>query len=602
MPIGTPPTTGIPFLFLANPMMQALLFRARQFTAVALVALVAACGDDDPVTPLPTPQPGSLTVTITGLPAGTNATVTVTGPNSFSQTLTATQTLTVPAGSYTIAATTITVAGDPFAPTIGPSTTATVTSSQTTTVTVTYARGQRPTRVVTGNITANTTWSAETTYVLRGFVNVANGATLTIRAGTRIVGDTTALGSALFILRGARIDAQGTAAAPIVFTSQRAPGNRQPGDWGGLTIVGNARINRTGNIIVEGSNGSVIGADPNGVIYGGGTNDNDNSGTMRYVRVEFAGYATLTDAELNSFTFAAVGRGTTLEYLQSLAGLDDSFEWFGGTVDGRYLVSYESGDDHFDGSEGYRGRNQFLIALQTAFLTPRAGAGAISADPQGFEIDGCNGTGCVAPSGGNAQSAGRDDGLWNMNVFANFTLIGTPADVTVPAAGGVGMVLRRGTGGVYMNGVIARWPRQAVSLRDSTSNNRFQVDSLMVRNLLFAENGALTSGQNFDAATANFGQEASFTARNAAITVAPAATTAASLFTAFPASVSATTTAAAFDWAPTATSPAATGGLTSFPAPIAARVGTFITPTAYRGAADPAGPKWWQGWTAYARN
>jgi hypothetical protein len=583
-------------------MMQALLSRARQITAVALVALVAACSDDDPVQPPPAPQPGSLTVTITGLPAGTNATVTVTGPNSFSQTLTATQTLSVPAGSYTIAATTITVAGDPFAPTIGPATTATVTSSQTTNVTVTYARGARPTRVVTGNITANATWAAETTYVLRGFVNVTNGVTLTIRAGTRIVGDTTALGSALFILRGARIDAQGTAAAPIVFTSQRAPGNRQPGDWGGLTIVGNARINRTGNIIVEGSNGSVVGADPNGVIYGGGTNDNDNSGTLRYVRVEFAGYATLTDAELNSFTFAAVGRGTTLEYLQSLAGLDDSFEWFGGTVDGRYLVSYESGDDHFDGSEGYRGRNQFLIALQTTFLTPRAGAGAVSADPQGFEIDGCNGTGCVAPSGGNAQSAGRDEGLWNMNVFANFTVIGTPADVTVPAAGGVGMVLRRGTGGVYMNGVVARWPRQAVSLRDSTSNNRFLVDSLMVRNLLFAENGALTSGQNFDAATANFGQEASFTARSSAITVAPAATTAASLFTLFPASVTATTTAAAFDWTPTATSPAATGGLTTFPAAIAARVGTFITPTAYRGAADPAGVKWWQGWTAYARN
>lgn len=593
---------GIPFPFAFTSMMQLLLTRARRVASLALVAAVAACGgDDDPITP-PTPQNGTLAVTISGLPAGTNASVTVTGPNSFSQTLTATQSLSVPAGSYTVAATSITVAGDPFAPAIAPATTATVTSNATTTVTVTYARGQRPTRVVTGNITANATWAAETTYVLRGFVNVTNGATLTIRAGTRIVGDTTALGSALFILRGARIDAQGTAAAPIVFTSQRAAGNRQPGDWGGLTIVGNARINRTGNIIVEGSNGSVIGADPNGVVYGGGTNDADNSGTLRYVRVEFAGYATLTDAELNSFTFAAVGRGTTLEYLQSLAGLDDSFEWFGGTVDGRYLVSYESGDDHFDGSEGYRGRNQFLIALQTAFLTPRAGAGAVSADPQGFEVDGCNGTGCVAPSGANAQSAGRDDGLWNMNVFANFTIIGTPSDQTVPSAGGVGMVLRRGTGGVYVNGVVARWPRQAISLRDSTSNNRFQVDSLIVRNLLLAENGALSAGQSFDPTGTNFGQETAFAARNSAITVAPAATTTASLFTAFPATVTAATTAAAFDWAPTATSPAATGGLSTFTGALAARAGTFVTATAYRGAADPAGPKWWQGWTAYARN
>jgi hypothetical protein len=265
-------------------------------------------------------------------------------------------------------------------------------------------------------------------------------------------------------------------------------------------------------------------------------------------------------------------------------------------------VSYESGDDHFDTAEGYRGRNQFLIALQTTFLTPRAGAGAVSADPQGFEVDGCNGTGCVAPSNANAQSAGRDEGLWNMNVFSNFTIVGTPSDVTVPAAGGVGMVLRRGTGGVYMNGVVARWPRQGISLRDSTSNNRFQVDSLMVRNLLFAENGTLSSGQNFDPTGTNFGQESAFTARTANITVAPAATTAASLFTTFPASVTDATTATAFDWAPTAASPAASGGLTTFPAAIAARVGTFITPTAYRGAADPAGPKWWQGWTTYARN
>src|SRR5690606_14198120 len=219
----------------------------------------------------------------------------------------------------------------------------------------------------------------------------------------------------------------------------------------------------------------------------------------------------------NSFTFAAVGRGTTLEYLQSVSGLDDSFEWFGGTVNGKYLVSYESGDDHFDGSEGYRGMNQFLIGLQTTYLTPRAGAGAVSTDPQGFEIDGCNGGGCVAPSGANAQSAGRDEGLWNMNVFANFTLIGVPNGVSVANNGGVGLVLRRGTGGYYLNGVVARWPRGAISMRDSTTNNRFQVDSLIVRNLYFAENGALAGGQNFDNPETHFGQGAAFEARNSNI-------------------------------------------------------------------------------------
>lgn len=452
--------------------------------------------------------------------------------------------------------------------------------------------------VLSGSIAANRTLSKDTVYTLRGFVYVNSGATLTIPAGTKIVGDTTALGSALFVLRGARIVANGTATEPVVFTSQRAVGSRSPGDWGGLIIVGNARANRTGNVIVEGSNGSVLGADANGIIYTGGTVDNDNSGTLRYVRVEFAGYATLTDAELNAFTFAAVGSGTTVEYVQALAGLDDSFEWFGGTVNGKYLVSYEAGDDHFDGSEGYRGLNQFMIAMQSTYLTPRAGAGAVSTDPQGFEIDGCNGGGCVAPSNANAQSAGRDDGLWNMNVFANFTVIGVPAGTTVPGSGGVGAVLRRGTGGYYLNGVVARWQRGGISLRDSTSNNRFQADSLIVRNLYFAENGGADGG--FDAAGSNFGQASAFAARNSNIVVGTGVT-AASLFTALPATP---TNAASLDWSPAASSPISSGGLSSFTADprIAARVGTFITPTAYRGAAAPGGAKWWAGWTNYARN
>ena len=120
------------------------------------------------------------------------------------------------------------------------------------------------------------------------------------------------------------------------------------------------------------------------------------------MRVEFAGYATAADQELNSFTMAAVGSGTTMHHLQSMSGLDDAFEWFGGSVNGRYLVSYESGDDHFDASEGYVGKNQFLIALQTGLLDPAPGTGGIGDDPHGFEIDGCNGSGCVAPAGGSA--------------------------------------------------------------------------------------------------------------------------------------------------------------------------------------------------------
>ena len=578
--------------------------RAIAMTSFSLLAL-AACGSDGPTAPVApvAPANGTLAITVSGLPAGVNAAIAVTGPGSYSQSATASATYSVAPGSYTVAASQVTTNNVRYNAAITGSP-ATVTSNATATATVTYSITANPTVTISGSIAANRTLTPDTNYVLRGFVYVNSGATLTINAGTKLVGDTTALGSALFVLRGARIVANGTEAAPIVFTSQRSVGNRAPGDWGGLIVVGNARNNRAGNIIVEGSDGSVVGGNSAGVVYTGGTNDADNSGTLRYVRVEFAGYATLTDAELNSFTFAAVGSGTTFEYLQSVSGLDDSFEWFGGTVDGKYLVSYESGDDHFDTSEGYSGRNQFLIGYQSTFLIPRAGAGAVSTDPQGFEVDGCNGGGCSAPAGGNAQSSGAANGLWTMNVFANFTMIGVGAGVTTPTNGGVGMVLRRGTGGYYLNGVVARWPRQAISVRDTTSNNRFQVDSLIVRNLYFADNGSQSNGVTFDPTGTNFGQQAAFTARNSNITVAAGTVTAASLFTELPAGTITAPTAAGFDWSPATGSPIATGGLSAFTADpkIAARAGTFITATAYRGAAAPGGAKWWANWTNYARN
>jgi hypothetical protein len=228
----------------------------------------------------------------------------------------------------------------------------------------------------------------------------------------------------------------------------------------------------------------------------------------------------------------------------------------------------------------------------------------VSADPQGMEIDGCNGGGCTAPAGGSAQSSGRDEGLYTMNVFANFTLVGAGDAVTSPANGGIGMVLRRGTGGYYLNGVVTRFPRGAISLRDSTSNNRFLADSLIVRNLYFAESGTQASNNPFDVASASqFGTEAAFAARGSNIAAGTSAVTAASLFTALP-TATAGSSAAQFDWTPGATSPIATGGLNSFAgdARIAARAGAFIVPTSYRGAASPSGPKWWANWTIYARN
>lgn len=440
---------------------------------------------------------------------------------------------------------------------------------------------------ISADITTSRTLRKDTVYTLASYVHVTgNGTTLTIEPGTVIKGT---LNSALFVLQGAQINANGTAAEPIVFTSDQTVGQRKPGDWGGLILVGRGIINRSGTVDLEGTGSSTT----NYVVsYNGGTNNADNSGTLRYVRVEFAGFGVAANQELNSFTFAAVGSGTTLEYLESLAGLDDSFEWFGGAVDAKYLVSYESGDDHFDSSEGHTGRNQFLIAYQSLILPPRTGSGVASTDPQGFEVDGCGsatGSGCTL---------GFNSTPINTPLFANWTLVGTGVNTDVAAtSGGVGFLLRRGTSGMYVNGVVARWPRAAISLRDTETQARFTANEAILRNVLVVETGS-TAGTNaptFESGTGRFTIDA--TANN--ITTAAGTVTAASLFTALPATP---TTAASLDWSLSTNSAARTGGTGAFTGTLATKAGTFAAGTAYVGAHDPAAAKWWTGWTTYARN
>jgi len=431
---------------------------------------------------------------------------------------------------------------------------------------------------LTGQITADRTLFADTVYTLQGFVQVVAPATLTIQAGTLVLGDYETVGSSLFILRGAKIRAMGTAEAPIVFTSERPVGQRQPGDWGGLILIGNARINRTHPIVLEGTENF-----PTPLTYSGGTDDADNSGEMHYVRVEFAGYATAENAELNSFTFAAVGTATQLDHLQSMSGLDDSFEWFGGGVDAKYLVSYESGDDHFDMSEGYFGRLQHLIAYQSKVLQPRAGAGNVSGDPQGIENDGCGG----ATAGGSGCPNGYDSQPFNLPMVANFTFIGTGPNVVDATSGGYGLVLRRGTGGIYVNGLVARWPKAALSIRDQAATGaRINSGELIIQNVLAADNPALF----------HQGQVTVDAGANALVSMLAAAPTLLALLPADP------SRGAEFDWTPSLNSAARVGGMAAFTGAIAAKAGTFVTPTAYRGAADPNGPKWWAGWTSYADN
>jgi hypothetical protein len=447
---------------------------------------------------------------------------------------------------------------------------------------------------INGDIVASRTLYADTAYTLSGFIHVANGATLTIQPGTTIKGDFNVLGSALMIMRGAKIQAVGTVDAPIVFTSSRAAGQRQPGDWGGLLLVGNAINNRSGAVTVEGTgtDGTVIVSGKNyPVIYNGGNTATDNSGTLSYVRVEFAGFAPIQDQEFNAFTFAAIGSGTRASYLQALNGLDDSFEFFGGGFDLDHLVAFETADDILDMSEGFAGRIQFVVAQNTVQLTPRTSAGSYSIDLEGIENDGCNGTGC---------DLGFDSAPFTIPLVANFTLIGCGQASCMGAGGGHGMMLRRGTGGYYVNGVIARWTSDGVSLRDAATYARAGSVAapaagadLQIKNVLFAE----TNGLMFQAPSAT-----QFALDAAANGLTLSTASAASLFTTIPAVGTVPSGIAAFDFTPAAGSPIATGGLAAFTGAILTKAGTFVTPTAYMGGVAPGGPKWFQGWTAYYRN
>ena len=446
------------------------------------------------------------------------------------------------------------------------------------------------------DVTASRTLYADTAYTISGFVHVLNGATLTIQPGTIIKGDYNVLGSSLLIMRGAKINAVGTAAAPIVFTSSRPAGQRQPGDWGGLIIVGNAPDNRSGVVNIEGSgtDGSAIVSGKNyPVQYSGGAVATDNSGTLAYVRVEFSGYAPIQDQEFNSFTFAGVGSGTRASYLEALAGLDDSFEFFGGGFDLDHLVAFETADDVLDMSEGFSGRIQFVVAQATTQLVPRTGAGFYATDLEGLENDGCNGTGC---------DLGFNTAPFTMPLVANFTLIGCGQASCVGSGGGYGMMLRRGTGGYYVNGVVARWPSGAASIRDAATYARAGSSAtpagaadLQVRNVFAAD-----VPRFFQVNTATPATQFELDLGANGLTLSAA--TAASLFAGIPAVGASPTSIDAFDFTPAANSPIATAGLAAFTGAIATKAGSFVTATPYAGGAAPGGPKWWQGWTSYARN
>ena len=292
----------------------------------------------------------------------------------------------------------------------------------------------QPTATITvsGVINTNTIWTSDNEYLLSGKVYVSGNAALTIQAGTLIKGLPSTdpeNASALIITRGSKIIAEGTASNPIVFTAD----NGTKGGWGGLVLLGKAPNNQGTDVLIEGIDPSTA---PEGVdVYYGGSDIDDDSGILKYVRVEFAGASIAPNNELNSFTFGSVGCGTILEHLQSYYGADDGFEWFGGTVNARYLISTAADDDAFDFDFGYCGKLQFLVAVLDPNISYSANANGIECDNEGSTL--------------NPPSI-----PFTRPVISNLTIVGTSNG---SAAGGIvqyGAHFRRATRLVLRNSVL----------------------------------------------------------------------------------------------------------------------------------------------------
>jgi hypothetical protein len=321
----------------------------------------------------------------------------------------------------------------------------------------TVTKGNQQFSRATGlHITANETWNG--TVLLDGWVYVDDGAVLTIQPGTVIRGTNK---SALIIERGGQIMAEGTAAEPVVFTSGQGAGLRYNSDWAGLVICGKAPNNIDGGEgVAEGGIESVF----------GGTDPHDNSGKLRYVRIEFPGYEIATGKEINGLTLCSVGDATEIDYIQVSHSGDDAYEWFGGTVNARHLVCYATEDDNFDTDLGYIGMVQFgLIARDSTIVDTDAA--------NGFESDNDE------PGSYNKPYTGA--------IFSNISAFGPASSATAPAklkdkhAEGSAVRLRRNTRLQIYNSIFAGWGN-GFRLESNNSYGAAQSDSLTVQNCLIA--------------------------------------------------------------------------------------------------------------------
>jgi hypothetical protein len=334
-----------------------------------------------------------------------------------------------------------------------------------------------PTQTITGSITSQT-WSPSNTYLLSGTVAVASGNTLTILPGTVIKGDKNSK-ACLIITKGAQINAAGTVNNPIVFTSNESV--RNPADWGGIVILGNGVVNTPCATCPTNPNQNFIEgfATQFPEISYGGNNNTESSGVITYCRIEFAGVAlsTTPNSELNGLTMGGVGSGTQIHHIQVSFGGDDSFEWFGGAVDAKYLISFRGLDDDFDTDYGYAGRVQFGLIVRDKDISDAAG------DSNGFESDNSGGTGL------NRLPVTKA-------IFSNITSIGPKRDGSVTLPSGEkferGIFTRRNTALSIHNSILVGWEKGWHVSGQPTFDNynlNTNMDSLgLVQNTIVASN------------------------------------------------------------------------------------------------------------------
>ncbi|MCD6013083.1 MAG: hypothetical protein K0Q79_2945 [Flavipsychrobacter sp.] len=412
--------------------------------------------------------------------------------------------------------------------------------------------------VLNADITANRTLVANSTYTLEAMVYVKNGATLTIPEGVTI--KVSKGKNALVITRGAKIMATGTVDKPIVFTSAEAAPSY--GDWGGIVILGRATTNTSFNSVA--GQGEIEGGVNNSAgdgIYGG-TDDADNSGKLKYVRIEYGGYPFQPDKELNSLTMGAVGSGTEIDYVEVMYGYDDAFEWFGGSVNAKHLISYKTLDDDFDTDFGFHGKIQFAIAIRDKDKADVSGS-------NGFESDN--------------DASGTTTTPFTAPVFANVTVIGPKQDASTTISTNFKRAahIRRNSRMCLLNSILIGYPTGILIDGSKCGTNLINGDIELKGNIVGGMTKSLdTTGTTSVSlnlttlfSTTGWGNEIKSNTSEAGLTAAYGA-------------------GSAFDPSAASGSVAASGAVTS------TKLTSFFTTTTFRGAVG-VGDTWWKTWSKF---